>query len=779
MANKPNNPSLWSKAKSLAKQKFDVYPSAYANGWAAKWYKSKGGTWRKAEYGMEVMEDGGIPDNEGFRALPPKVQEQIINGMAFGGYIPEMAAGGWAQQAAIAIAMKKAGKKPKSMDKGGEPNGEMALGQMAAVADKMMKLRQFITGEDNLDPWIASKLAVMDHSADAISDYMMYGAEGDEEEMEEPEGLPMPEMKNGGGIPERYKNMGFTKVGVKKNSTRPGKKWMVLAKKGDQYKVVHGGYDGMKDFSQHGSEKRKTNFWNRMGGKNSSKATDPFSPLYWHKKFGTWEEGGEVDGQYEMKNGGSTWSGNAWYQNGGEPPRIEDYPDYGSWKSAYDAYLMAGNSPEAAEAAVAPVVAAQASTQAPKMMMMPREQDFPDHETYAAAVDEYMMQLAANTIPSAPQTTPIVVPQAQTAPAQTAAAPAPINYAGVSIVDLLTSVGKASDYNSRKQLAAQLGIDNYYGSAKQNMDMIKMITKNPGVLADYKPSAKPGGPSKPRTSSGSGSRGTSASKAAASKPAASASQAGMFTPEYFAEQKKRYLSAHPDITEAQYDAMVAPRQSQATIGPATKPMAPRTKEQEKADQESFNKFWADYDARKINEDIQRNGPLVDRTIQRQFNDAMLDFFTKEVPLTVATSALPFIRWGTKVYPYGQKLIPEVVNASRRADRALPYATRALPGIKEMGGEYEFDEYKKGGIYINPKKKGTFKAQATKMGMGTQEAAAHILANKEDYSPAMVKKANFARNFAKQMGGIVEGAEMEVTPDQLEMLKAQGYQFEII
>jgi hypothetical protein len=37
---------LWSKAKALAKQKFDVYPSAYANGWASKWYKSKGGGWK-------------------------------------------------------------------------------------------------------------------------------------------------------------------------------------------------------------------------------------------------------------------------------------------------------------------------------------------------------------------------------------------------------------------------------------------------------------------------------------------------------------------------------------------------------------------------------------------------------------------------------------------------------------------------------------------------------------------------------------------------------------
>ena len=98
-----------------------------------------------------------------------------------------------------------------------------------------------------------------------------------------------------GGIPDRYKNAGFTKVGAKKQSTRPGKKWMVLAKKGDQYKIVHGGYDGMKDFSQHGSKDRKERFWDRMGGRDSAKANDPFSPLYWHKRFGTWAEGGEVD----------------------------------------------------------------------------------------------------------------------------------------------------------------------------------------------------------------------------------------------------------------------------------------------------------------------------------------------------------------------------------------------------------------------------------------------------------------------------------------------------
>lgn len=56
--NKPTNPELWSRAVSMAKQKFDVYPSAYANGWAAKWYKEKGGGWRSVNeenYEVTVM----------------------------------------------------------------------------------------------------------------------------------------------------------------------------------------------------------------------------------------------------------------------------------------------------------------------------------------------------------------------------------------------------------------------------------------------------------------------------------------------------------------------------------------------------------------------------------------------------------------------------------------------------------------------------------------------------------------------------------------------------
>jgi len=51
----------------------------------------------------------------------------------------------------------------------------------------------------------------------------------------------------------------------------------------------------------------------------------------------------------------------------------------------------------------------------------------------------------------------------------------------------------------------------------------------------------------------------------------------------------------------------------------------------------------------------------------------------------------------------------------------------------------------GGIHIDPSKKGTFTAAATKHGKSVQGFASQVLANKENYSPAMVKKANFAKN----------------------------------
>ena len=60
----------------------------------------------------------------------------------------------------------------------------------------------------------------------------------------------------------------------------------------------------------------------------------------------------------------------------------------------------------------------------------------------------------------------------------------------------------------------------------------------------------------------------------------------------------------------------------------------------------------------------------------------------------------------------------------------------------------YNVYASGGsIHIDKNKRGTFTAAATKHGKSVQEFARQVLANKENYSPAMVRKANFARNSA--------------------------------
>ena len=82
--NKPTNPELWSRAKAAAKSKYKVYPSAYANGFAVQWYKKRGGGWRTVK---KKSSNESIETNE---ASSP------------------------AQQAAIAINMKKKGIKPKN-----------------------------------------------------------------------------------------------------------------------------------------------------------------------------------------------------------------------------------------------------------------------------------------------------------------------------------------------------------------------------------------------------------------------------------------------------------------------------------------------------------------------------------------------------------------------------------------------------------------------------------------------------------------------------------------
>lgn len=74
--NVPTNPSKWQYYVSQAKKKFDVYPSAYANGWASKQYKAAGGGW-KTEEGQEPQHVAqGLPQTK--EKKQPMIGERFI-----------------------------------------------------------------------------------------------------------------------------------------------------------------------------------------------------------------------------------------------------------------------------------------------------------------------------------------------------------------------------------------------------------------------------------------------------------------------------------------------------------------------------------------------------------------------------------------------------------------------------------------------------------------------------------------------------------------------------
>lgn len=95
---------------------------------------------------------------------------------------------------------------------------------------------------------------------------------------------------------------------------------------------------------------------------------------------------------------------------------------------------------------------------------------------------------------------------------------------------------------------------------------------------------------------------------------------------------------------------------------------------------------------------------------------------------------------------------QMLGMGQPSEEEMAMAQAQQQGMMAYGGPMQ---YKKGGIYIKPSKRGSFTAWANRHDMGVQEAARHVMANKEDYSSAIVKKANFAKNAAgwkHAMGG---------------------------
>ena len=473
-----------------------------------------------------------------------------------------------------------------------------------------------------------------------------------------------------GGIPSRYKNMGFSKVGAKKKSTRPGKKWMVLAKKGDKYKVVHGGDSKMKDFKQHGSAERKKRFWDRMGGRDSAKANDPFSPLYWHKKFGTWQKGGEAN-PMDVIRSGMVPAGAPRGEFNIVPPFENDpnlrrhmfnFPqDYAGWRTFAK---NAKNSPA---------------------YFLPGTWDvIPEGRPSSDYVNQQLKYSAGKTFPSVrlngwanggePQN-----PGFQALPP----------YVQAKIMANMMYGG---------DMYAMGGMPCYECGGK-----VKYVDGGEWFNEDSQDFYKAGGQMIRRADGSYSRRGLwdniRANRGSGKKPT-----------KQMLEQEARIRAAE-----------------QAYGGQMFQDGGMSSKDKALAEYNDYKSY-----VEKARQAIGTNDTKTLKELGRLsgmygFDDLAVDF-----------AELSRLR--------KQAGLGEI----EEFKILLPHVGQQLRGAaNEILGTH----FKKGGIHIDPAKKGTFKAMATRMGLSVQEAAKKILdAPEGKYSPEMRRKANFAMNFAKQDGG---------------------------
>jgi hypothetical protein len=112
--NVPTSPEKWAQAKAQAKAKFDVYPSAYANGWASKKYKEMGGGWKSVSEAVKDKYDEGEYDQE----------------------------------------------------------GDMAKSDLRSIIANAKKMHDMIKDDDNLPEWVQSKITKAEDYISTVANYM-------------------------------------------------------------------------------------------------------------------------------------------------------------------------------------------------------------------------------------------------------------------------------------------------------------------------------------------------------------------------------------------------------------------------------------------------------------------------------------------------------------------------------------------------------------------------------------------------------------------------------
>jgi hypothetical protein len=204
--NVPTSPEKWAQAKAQAKAKFDVYPSAYANGWAAKKYKEMGGSWKSVSEAKEVGDD---PINDG---TPPELRKRGNKTVITSDEIKE------------AIKDK--------LDIGEyDQEGDMAKSDLRSIMANAQKLHDMIEDADNLPEWCQNKITLAEDYISTVANYLTA-------EMSESDVYGKPTTEKTPTVTLKHKTSGKEIVVVK--SAAPG------------YKKI--GYHVSEEFSKTGKE---------------------------------------------------------------------------------------------------------------------------------------------------------------------------------------------------------------------------------------------------------------------------------------------------------------------------------------------------------------------------------------------------------------------------------------------------------------------------------------------------------------------------------------------
>ena len=174
--NVPTSPEKWAQAKSQAKAKFDVYPSAYANGWAAKKYKAMGGGWKSVSEDTEMTE-GAVPANEKIITVKHKESGKTLR-------ISAAAAPKYRMQGYHYHPVNEA---KDEQEYGYE--GDMALNQLATLTRCADMIKDLLKPDTDLPEWVQSKITLATDYIVTAADYLYSEMKDMKEEVKLTEGI--------------------------------------------------------------------------------------------------------------------------------------------------------------------------------------------------------------------------------------------------------------------------------------------------------------------------------------------------------------------------------------------------------------------------------------------------------------------------------------------------------------------------------------------------------------------------------------------------------------